>query len=145
MIFFQNSVGKASLVLALSIFTLSCDSRNARTSPEVAGDALPTTDVTISLKQRQVDFLNRIRNADPKGLTIERAMINPQNELGLILDRSVELDKVPALMKMMLTQMSAEFPGEDLTVLAYTPTNPPHKIGTGRLNSRTRDMIYTPE
>ncbi len=72
-------------------------------------------------------------------------MINPQNELGLILDRSVELDKITALMKTILTRMSAEFPGEDLTVLAYTPSNPPRRIGAGHLNSRTRDMTYTPE
>ena len=39
----------------------------------------------------------------------------------------------------------SEFPGEDLTVLAYTPSNPPRKIGTGLLNARTRDMTYTPE
>jgi hypothetical protein len=43
----------------------------------------------------------------------------------------------------MLTQMAREFPGEDLAVLAYTPSNPPRKIGTGRLDARTRDMTYT--
>ncbi len=100
---------------------------------------------SVELKQRQIDFLNRIRTADPQGRTIERAMLNEQNELGLILDRSVEMDKISALMRAMLTQMAGEFPGEDLTVLAYTPSNPPRKIGTARLNARTRDMTYTPE
>lgn len=97
-----------------------------------------------SVKQRQADFLNRIRAADPSGRTIERAVINDQNELGLILDRSVQLDDIPKLMKSMLTQMAREFPGEDLTVIAYAPSNPPRKIGTGRLDARTRDMTYTP-
>jgi hypothetical protein len=98
-----------------------------------------------SLKQRQIAFLNRIRKADPQHQTIERAVFNEQNELGLILNRSVELDKIPALMRSMLVQMARAFPGQDLTILAYTPSNPPRKIGTARLNARTRDMSYTPE
>jgi hypothetical protein len=72
-------------------------------------------------------------------------VFNEQNELGLILNRNVELDKIPALMRSMLTQMARAFPGQDLTVLAYTPSNPPRKIGTARLNAHTRDMTYTPE
>jgi hypothetical protein len=98
-----------------------------------------------NLKQRQIAFLTRIRKADPQHRTIERALFNDQNELGLILNRSVEMDKIPALMRSMLTQLAREFPGQDLTVLAYTPSNPPRKIGTARLNARTRDMTYTPE
>ena len=99
---------------------------------------------TDKLKQRQADFLNRIREADPQHRTIDRAILNEQNELGLILDRSVEMDKVPDLMRTVLTQMAREFPGQDLTVIAYTPSNPPHKIGTARLNAQTRDLSYTP-
>ena len=72
-------------------------------------------------------------------------MLNEQNELGLILDRSVSMDNLPALMKTMITQLAKEFPGQDLNVIAYAPSNPPVKIGTGHLNVRTRDMSYTPE
>ena len=90
-------------------------------------------------------FLNRIRKADPKGATIDRALLNEQNELGLILDRSVEMNSIPPLMKTMLTQMAGEFPGEDLTVIAYTPSDPPRKIGTAHLDAQSRDMTYTPE
>ncbi|MES2467584.1 MAG: hypothetical protein V4675_09815 [Verrucomicrobiota bacterium] len=96
-------------------------------------------------RAKQAAFLNEIRQADPNFQTIERALLNEQNELGLILDRSVELEKIPALMKLMLTKMAAQFPKEDLTVVAYTPSNPPRKVGTARLNARTRDMTYTPE
>jgi hypothetical protein len=98
-----------------------------------------------NLKQRQIEFLNRIRKADPQHQTIERALFNEQNELGLILNRGVELDKIPALMRSMLAQMARAFPGQDLTVLAYAPSKPPRKIGTARLNARTRNMTYTPE
>jgi hypothetical protein len=97
------------------------------------------------LKRRQIEFLNRIRNSDPERRTIERAVFNEQNELGLILSRGVELDKIPALMRSVLTQMAREFPGHDLTALAYAPSNPPRRIGTARLDARTREMTYTPE
>ena len=98
-----------------------------------------------SQRQRQADFLNRIRQADPQFKTIDRALLNGQNELGLILDRSVSMDSIPALMRTMLVQMAKEFPGQDLTVDAYAPANPPMKIGTAHLDARTRDMTYTPE
>jgi hypothetical protein len=98
-----------------------------------------------NLRQRQAEFLNRIRKADPQHQTIERAVFNQQNELGLILNRSVEMDKIPVLMRSMLAQMARTFPGQDLTIFAYAPSNPPRKIGTARLNARTRDMTYTPE
>ncbi len=98
-----------------------------------------------NLKQHQIAFLNRIRKADPQRQTIVRALFNDQNELGLILNRNVEMDKISALMRSMLTQMAREFPNRDLTILAYTPSNPPRKIGTARLNARTREMTYTAE
>jgi hypothetical protein len=132
----------ALLALASPIFS-GCDAPAAR--PPTATDTRTSPEIQPSeLKQRQAAFLNRIRDADPQGRTIDRALLNEQNELGLILDRSVEMNKIPALMRTMLTQMAKEFPGEDLTVLAYAPSNPPRKIGTARLNARTRDMTYTP-
>lgn len=120
------------------------EARRARRE-EAPASRLPMERLGGLTKQRQADFLNRIRAADPEGKTIDRALINDQNELGLILDRSVQLDDIPKLMKGLLTQMAREFPGEDLTIVAYTPSNPPRKIGTGRLNARTRDLTYTPE
>jgi hypothetical protein len=100
---------------------------------------------TNNLRQRQADFLNRIREADPQRRTIDRAMLNEQNELGIILDGNVGMDRIPELMRMMLTEMAREFPGQDLTVLAYAPSNPPRKIGTAHLDGRTREMNYVPE
>jgi hypothetical protein len=46
-------------------------------------------------KEHQMAFLNRIREADPNGQTIQRAVLNEKNELGLILGRGVEMDKIP--------------------------------------------------
>lgn len=92
----------------------------------------------------QLSFLNRIREADPQFRTIERAMMNDANELGIILSREVNMDDIPTLMRSLLKQMAAQFPGENLTVIAYAPSNPPMMIGTGRLDARTREMTYTP-
>jgi len=96
-------------------------------------------------KQRQIAFLNRIRDADPQQRVIDRALLNEQNELGLILDRSVEMNRTPDLMRTFLTQMAREFPEQDLTVIAYTPSSPPLKVGTAHLYSRTKEMNYLPE
>ena len=90
-------------------------------------------------------FLNRIRQADRDKVTIDRALLNEHNELGLVLDRRVEMAKIPDLMRSILTEMAREFPGEDVIVIAYAPSTPPRKIGTARLNAQTREMNYTPE
>ena len=136
---FYATAGGVLVIIALA----GCDVRPPG-APQQAKQ--PVAEAPIAgQKQRQVEFLNRIREADPAGRTIDRALLNDQNELGLVLDRTVEMDKIPALMRSMLARMAQEFPGEDLTVLAYTPSTPPRKIGTGRLNARTRDMTYTPE
>jgi hypothetical protein len=96
------------------------------------------------LRQRQIEFLHRIRQADPRYQTIEKAVLNEQNELGVILNRHVEMDAVRPLMRTLLSQMAKAFPGRDLTIIAYAPTEPPMPIGTARLNARTRQMTYTP-
>jgi len=98
-----------------------------------------------SQRQRQAEFLNRIRQTDPRYQTIEKAVLNENNDLGLVLNRSVDIDSIPALMRSMLTQMNKEFPGQDLTIIAYTPTQPPVRIGTAHLDAQTRDMTYTPQ
>ena len=137
-------------VLLASAVLAGCDVAPSNTqktegTPRVDSRSAPQTLGGSELKQRQVAFLNRIRAADPQQTTIDRALLNEQNELGLVLDRRVELDKLPELMRTMLTQMAQEFPGEDLTVLAYAPSEPPRKIGTARLDAQTRDMTYTAE
>lgn len=103
-------------------------------SPAAAGSA----------ESRRAELLNRIRAADPQKQTIEQALINERNELGLILNRRAPLDQIPKLLQTMLAQLDETFPGQDHTVVAYTPTEPPQVIGTARLDARTRDMTYTP-
>jgi hypothetical protein len=121
----------------------SPETSHPTSTPEInTPDSLRTQSPDV--RQRHVAFLNKIRQADPQFNTIDKAILNEENELALILDRSVQMNSIPALMKTMLTQMAKEFPDQDLTVIAYTPSNPPKKIGTAHLNARTRDMTYTP-
>ncbi len=127
------------------VLLASCDVASPPASPAPPEQSRATTpDTRSDLKQRQLAFLNRIRDADPQHRTIDRALLNEQNELGLILDRSVEMQKIPALMRTMLEQMAKSFPDQDLTVIAYAPSNPPRKIGTAHLEARSRTMSYTP-
>ena len=139
---------RISVMMGCLWLLVSCDSRQSVSStntPPVEQNRAAQPDARQDFKQRQLAFLNRIRDADPQQRTIERAMLNEQNELGLILDRNVEMNRIPDLMRMMLTEMAREFPGQDLTVLAYAPSNPPRKIGTAHLDTRTREMNYVPE
>ena len=108
-------------------------------------DDLPSTPIQTPRRDAdRAEFLNRIRTADPQFQTIQKAVLNEQNELGIILNRNVDMETIPKLMRSLLAQMAKEFPGQDLNVIAYTPTDPPMKIGTGHLNARTREMSYTP-
>ncbi|MDQ6656365.1 MAG: hypothetical protein M3Y80_11190 [Verrucomicrobiota bacterium] len=143
----QSSFLFATLPLSAALTLLaSCDAGRSPAPPQEQNRSQSSAPMQSSdLRQRQLAFLNRIREADPQGHTIDRALLNEQNELGLILDRSVEMQNIPPLLKTMLTKMASEFPGEDLTVVAYAPSNPPRKIGTAHLNAATRDMTYTPE
>jgi hypothetical protein len=133
------------LIVAAVATLVACDARppaSTETSRRENSQAAQP-DNANDFKQRQMMFLNRLREADPQQRTIDRALLNERNELGLILDRSVDMDKIPALMKTMLAQMAREFPSKDLIVIAYAPSNPPRKIGTARLNAQNHDMTFT--
>ncbi len=124
----------------------ACDAPLSPTAAPPRQDNRPAQPANVpEMTQRQMAFLNRIRQADPNVATIDRALLNEQNELGLVLDRRVQLDKIPALMRSTMTEMAREFPDQDLTVIAYSPSSPPRKIGTAHLNARTGDMTYIPE
>ena len=129
-------------------FGLTCSHASPLPEPRFAGalgryTAFQLDD--INLKQHQIAFLNHIRRSDPERRTIALAKFNPRNELALVFAHGVQMDDIPKVMRSILPQMAQEFPGQDLTVFAYAPSNPPLRIGTGRFNARTRDMTYTRE
>lgn len=143
-----NPRGLATITVGGSLLFLgACSPRSepAVTPPQAQQNRADQPDTGQEFKQRQIAFLNRIRDADPQQKVIDRAMLNEQNELGLILDRSVEMNRIRDLMRTLLTQMAREFPDQDLTVIAYAPSEPPQKVGTAHLDSRTKEMNYLPE
>jgi hypothetical protein len=138
-----------SMIVGAALLATACGPASDNSQPRGASEQ-PVSRATgagvgSSQKQKQAEFLNRIRQSDPRYQTIEKAVLNENNELGLILSHSVEMDSIPALMRTMLAQMNKEFPGQDITIIAYAPTQPPRRIGTAHLNANTRDMTYTPE
>lgn len=142
------------LILSSAVFTLlifaGCGQQSREGPAPVARSAppgaLPSTAPRVAgtLEERRAEFLNRIRAADPDKATIERAMINDQNEVGLILSRKTNLDDVPKLLKSIILQMDQSFPGQTHLATAYAPTSPPRAIGTARSDARTRDISYQP-
>jgi hypothetical protein len=62
----------------------SCDARQSISSsngPPAEQNRVAQPDARQDFKQKQLAFLNRIREADPQQRTINRAMLNEQNEL----------------------------------------------------------------
>jgi len=136
----------ALVTISGALFLTGCPPQSEPVaSPPQAQQTQAPQPNAADFRQRQIAFLNRIRDADPNNQVIERAMLNERNELGVILDRTVEMNRIPDLMKSLLTQMAREFPQQDLTVIAYTPSNPPLKVGTARLDIRTNQMTYDAE
>jgi hypothetical protein len=95
--------------------------------------------------QRHWTYLNRIRQTDALNTSIGRTLVNDQNQLGIVLSSSVTQDKVPALMRTVMTEMAQEFPREDVTLTVYATSNPPYQIGTAHLNGQSGETTYTPK
>jgi hypothetical protein len=151
----SGTIGKVACLSAVAKFFLgssvlfmgACSPRSepAAAPPQAQQDRVTQPTTGQDFKQKQIAFLNRIRDADPQQRVIDRAVLNERNELGLILDRTVDMNKIPELMRTFLTQMAREFPGQDLTVIAYAPSDPPQKMGTAYLDARSKEMKYVPE
>jgi hypothetical protein len=99
----SGAIWRTSFLLAMAtimlggslLFLGACSPRSEpAVNPPQAQQSPASQPITgPEFKQRQIAFLNRIRDADPQQRVIDRAMLNEQNELGLILDRSVEMNK----------------------------------------------------
>lgn len=141
---------KTALIVAMLTFLVGCGRQTpTRGSADIAGADYASAPgrpaaTNSGVEQRRADLLSRIRAADPQQATIMRALVNENNELGLVLSRQANLDDVPKLLRTMLAELDKTFPGQNHTAIAYAPTNPPKTIGTARLDARTRDMTYTP-
>ena len=80
-----------------------------------------------------VVFLTRLRIADPDYRLILMACLK-EHELNLLLSRFVTPEEIPILVKGLLVQLSHQFPGEDLSVVAFRPVVPLREAALARLN-----------
>ena len=94
---------------------------------------------------RYVIILNRLSKQDPAHVPIDRVTINDENEVSVILNKSVDKDKVPEVMRSTVERMAQEFPEEDLTVVAYAASEPSRKLGKTHRDAKTKEIAYTPE
>jgi len=95
-------------------------------------------------KKRQIGYLNRVRGSDPDRRTFERAFLNEQNEVGLVLNADTDINRLPNLMQTILPQMAREFQSHDLVVVVYASAVPPRKVGTVRADAARRTLNYLP-
>ncbi|MGH8092985.1 MAG: hypothetical protein ACREIF_05880 [Chthoniobacterales bacterium] len=94
--------------------------------------------------QRQWNYLNRIRQSVALYTSIARTLLDDQNHIGIVLFSSVTPEKIPDLMRQVMTRMAQEFPRTDLTLDVYQSAAPPKKLGTASLNGQTGEVTYTP-
>ena len=95
--------------------------------------------------QQQWTYLNRIRQSDALNTVIDRTLLDGQNQLGVVLFSSVTPDKVPDLMRTIMTEMAKEFPKANVSLNVFASATPPRKMGTAHLNGQTGEVTYVPE
>ena len=93
--------------------------------------------------QRKWTHLNRIRQKDAFNTSIDRTLLDDQGQLGIVLYISVAPEKVPALVRDVMTEMAREFPQEDVTLGVYRSASPPQRLGTAHLDGKTGESTYT--
>jgi hypothetical protein len=93
----------AVAIAALATFTGRGQPVSSPNSPQDQGGWSTPASAPDVRKQRPAHYLHRIRAAGLDHRTIERAMLNEENERGLILDRGVEMDRMPPLVVGALT------------------------------------------
>ena len=143
------SFTRAAVLLVAGLFSLAACHRPQpeaeRPTPSEQQNRAEHAAQVPEATQRHRTYLNRIRQSDALNTSIDRTLLDDQNQLGIVLSSSVTPDKVPALMRKVMTEMAHEFPREDLTLTVYAASNPPYQIGTAHLNGQSGETIYTPK
>ena len=129
----------------LTLLAVGCDQPGDEKSQP--GKSVPSTAAspTVSPSTRQERFLARIQQAAVGNNVIRTARMNGDNELGVVLDKQVELAQVRPLLTTLLREMRTEFPGHPLQVLAYAPNGQP--LATMRYDPAAppeANVIYQP-
>ena len=135
------AIGAGLLVLLV----LGCDQPGDEKSPPRQSMPSTTASPTVPPSTRQERFLARIQQAAVGNHVIRTARMNGDNELGVVLDKQVELVQVRPLLTTLLREMRTEFPGHSLQVIAYAPNGQP--LATMRYDPAAppdANVIYQP-
>jgi hypothetical protein len=125
---------KAGIILALTLLAaFACAPSQAQDS--AAGD------MNVTREARGASFLTRIRVADPDYRLVLMAGLK-ENELSLLLSRFVKTDEIPTLVTGLAGLLSKQFPGENLTVVAFRPNVPLTEAGIAHVNGGTGQISY---
>ncbi|CAN5569694.1 hypothetical protein BH20VER3_BH20VER3_22680 [soil metagenome] len=87
--------------------------------------------------QRHWTYLNRVRQTDEFSSKIARTLLNERNQLGIVFSSDITDDQIPDLTRKVMEGMAKEFPKEDVSVVAYGASSPPHPVGAGHVASAT--------
>lgn len=133
-------------ILGIALFaTVACHKQKpaseTATPSEQQVRAARAAEVPESIQEKWT-HLNRIRQNE--SLSIERTLVNEQNQLGIVFDATVAPDKVEGLMQKVMTEMAHEFPQEDIDVTAYHSSNPPRPLGIAHVNGQSGQITFTP-
>ena len=138
-------------LLPLLLVGVCCFSACQKSTTEIASPGASETPppseaaapVPESLQQ-QWTYLNRIRQSDDLDSSIDRTLLTEKNELGVVLYSRVTAEQVPAVMRKVMTAMVQEFPSQDVTIVVYGASAPPHRVGIAQLDGQTGQTRYTP-
>jgi hypothetical protein len=100
-----------------------------------AADALSATEA------RGIAFLSKMRLADPDYQIFLMACLKSR-ELNVLLSGAVSPREIPVLLKGLAGQLSRDFPGEDLVVIAFRPVIPLREAGIARLQGLNGVVTY---
>lgn len=89
-------------------------------------------------------YLNRLRQTDEFSSIISRTLLNDRQQLGIVFYSSVTNDKIPDLTRQVMEGLAKEFPKEDATLVAYGASNPPHQVGSARIDGATGEITFSP-
>ena len=109
----------------LTLLALGCDQSGDEKSQPRKSVPSATTSQTAPSSIQQERFLARIQRAAAGNNVIRTARMNGDSELGVVLDKQVELGQVKPLLTTLLREMRTEFPGHPLQVIAYAQNGQP--------------------
>ena len=136
-------------VTVLAIAALAgCEDRGHMEEVTPTPTPVPMTEEEfLEMKHRQVALLMQLMVRQPDKFTYERAYLTEQNEVALVLNSDMNMDRLPDLMKAIMSVMVREFKVRIFTVVLYQAAGAaePRKIGIVQADAGRRTLTHLPE